>query len=132
MVRDLLGKHYYKGSKIYAKPHDNNEYIIVEHVSSAPLIVTGRAHDTFTPGTLNGISVYVDHAYSTECIAGSTLISNVQNPMGYGARQDDFVTMYRICDDYDEFNSDCPGGKYVIIGTGNTPSQTTTEGCMDE
>jgi|694.fasta_scaffold01292_2 hypothetical protein len=134
-VKDYLGKTYYKGSKIYAKLHENNEYIIMEHVSSAPLLVTGTADNDFTSNTASGISVNVDHSMSSECILGSTLINDVRNPLGYGAAAGDLVTMYLICDSSlggDESASDCPGGTYMIIGTGSPPLFSTTEECLDD
>jgi hypothetical protein len=72
---------------------------------------------------------------SSECILGSTLINDVRNPLGYGAAAGDLVTMYLICDSSlggDESASDCPGGTYMIIGTGSPPLFSTTEECLDD
>lgn len=117
-VNDFLGKDYTRGTTVYAKYNDG-KYIIVEHKSSSPLILTGTALAKFEPKDLDNIRVK-GAGYDSECLEGGNDIewTDIQNPLGYGAEAGDMVTIQRICGVTEAY---CPGGKYIVIGTGAPP-----------
>lgn len=117
-VNDFLGKDYTRGTTVYAKYNDG-KYIIVEHKSSSPLILTGTAVAKFEPKDLDNIRVK-GAGYDSECLEGGNDIewTDIQNPLGYGAEAGDMVTIQRICGVTEAY---CPGGKYIVIGTGAPP-----------
>lgn len=103
----------------------NNGYYLILHAQEAPVIITGKAQQEFTPEIANNISIDISEAiygssqgYNQEPIS-DTLLVNVENPMGYGAKAGDFVTIQRVWTPTAFQN--VSNYKYIVIGTSHPP-----------
>lgn len=102
------------------------------YAQEAPVIITCRADEEFTPNQEKGIKLKVNNDSMPSCqgidrtpvydILDSAFVFN---PMGYGAKTDDFVTVQRVFMGIDmstvEAGHPKANYKYIVIGTSHPP-----------
>ena len=90
------------------------------YAREAPSIITGTAGSEFTPKQTSGIKISVTHPSGPGADAEpvTTLLNQIENPMGYGAKEGDYVTIQRF---YTGSCSNEGAYKYIVIGTGAPP-----------
>lgn len=98
----------------------NCKYKII-YAQEAPVIITGIAASEFSPEQTSAV-VSIGALYATCDGKGRdpipTLLGIVSNPMGYGAKAGDHVTVQRV---YTGTSANNANYKYIVIGTGNPP-----------
>ncbi|NBQ17294.1 hypothetical protein EBU24_03185, partial [bacterium] len=91
----------------------------------APTIITGKAVAKFKPeDNKKDISIKADFFASSEGVDKNpviTLITKIENPMGYGAEADDIVTVQRVYSS--SLVGDVANYKYIVIGTSSPPKK---------
>lgn len=93
------------------------------YAQEAPIIITGSAVSSFPPTQIDNINISTTGINSSCQGVGNdpmpTLLTKVENPLGYGALANDKVTIQRV------FTGTIAHGanyKYIIIGTGAVPT----------
>jgi hypothetical protein len=99
----------------------------VIYVREAPVIITGKCVKKFTPSDTEKIQVSVSSSAFASCpkVNNSpipTLLTKVKNPMGYGAQEDDYVTLQRVFST--TIQEDLANYYYIVIGTGGGKPET--------
>jgi hypothetical protein len=118
----------YDGSKMYGIMNEHAVGGVVEqadlyriiYAREAPTVMTGTTSSEFTPKTSSNISIQVTKPSGpgSDKAPVTTLITKIENPMGYGAKSGDHVTVQRY---YTGTSSDDGVYKYIVIGTGAPP-----------
>jgi hypothetical protein len=125
----------YDGSKMYGIMNEHAVGGAVEkadlykiiYAREAPTIMTGTTSSGFTPKISSNISIQVTEPSGpgSDKAPVTTLITKIENPMGYGAGPGDRVTVQRY---YTGTSSSSGSGssndgayKYIVIGTGAPP-----------
>jgi len=121
----------YEGARIFGAWIDrggpnikDGEYSII-HAEEAPIIIQCSAVADFKPNKANNISVLPFRASSNgmnsqPLLGGGALLTKVENPMGYGAKQGDKVTIMRV---FTAVIDNSANYKYIVIGTGQPPDE---------
>lgn len=99
---------------------EKNDLYKIIYAREAPSIITGTASSEFFPSQSSGISISATQPSGpgSDQAPVTTLLTQIENPMGYGARGGDFVTVQRF------FTNSCSNDgayKYIVIGTGAPP-----------
>jgi hypothetical protein len=107
------------------------KYSIV-YSREAPVIITGKAKSDFKPDKEQNISIDISSSgnlYSSCPNVDSPpmpdLLTKVRNPMGYGAKKGDFVTIQRV---FSKEFKDNANYYYIVIGTGKPPEDCGSYG----
>lgn len=127
VIYDFIGESIRACTKVYVY-YDDNRYIVLKAVLP-PALITAKAFETFTPLSTHGIKIKVPTAavnfYATDAVFDSVVYDDIENPMGYGAMVDDWVTVQRVLsENQDNCTMDLPTDnsyKYIVIGTGSPP-----------
>lgn len=101
----------------------NCKYKII-YAQEAPVIITGKAESEFTPLDVGAlVKIEIQNAYPScqgiDRDPMSEVLQNVENPMGYGAKSGDWVTIQRVF--IGTASLQRANYKYIVIGTGHPP-----------
>lgn len=102
---------------------DSENYVVLR-AQEAPVIFTGKAAAKINASAKTGISITIEGGFPSsqgmDKAPITTIIQNIENPMGYGAESGDMVTIQRVW--FDASPASNANYKYIIIGTSNPPA----------
>lgn len=122
----------YDGAGIISLWNENNTFKIedsnyrVVYAREAPILLTGEAQAEFRPEQKENITVSITQGNGFSSCPGFnkqpvvTLLTKVSNPMGYGAKVGDLVTLQRVF--LQNANENNANYKYIVIGTSKPPA----------
>jgi len=103
----------------------NCKYKII-YAQEAPVIITGKAYTEFTPENIGAVvQINTDDMLYPSCQGvdrnpiPDPILQKVENPMGHGAKEGDWVTVQRVFTGI--ASPEKANYKYIVIGTGHPP-----------